>query len=125
MGRWLDSLRDEEKKHENAHVANLQNPQNLSDEGFEGFEGGVTGVFAKKNPSGEPGAAAADEARAPLLDPKHLQREADRRNADTVRAHSTDRWCACGQLATFARPTGPGRENWRCLECVPMQGSAI
>lgn len=59
---------------------------------------------------------------SPAFDEVRLQREADRRNATAMRAHSTDRWCACGQLATFAWPTGRGRENWRCLECAPVTG---
>jgi hypothetical protein len=63
MGRWLNSLRDEEKKFEKHSEVHPQNPQNLPDECFEGFEGVVTGVFAKKNPSGEPSSAPAD-ARA-------------------------------------------------------------
>lgn len=52
------------------------------------------------------------------------QREADRRNADAVRAHSTDRFCACGALATFAWPDEDGREVWRCVECTPAWGRA-
>lgn len=43
-------------------------------------------------------------------------READRRNAEAVREGVTDRWCACGRLATFAWDEG-GRQTWKCLEC--------
>jgi hypothetical protein len=44
------------------------------------------------------------------------QRAADRRNAEAVRTHSTDRYCGCGALATFAWPDDDGREVWRLSE---------
>ena len=52
------------------------------------------------------------------------QRAADRRNAEAVRAGLTDRYCACGALATFAWPDDDGRAAWRCLECGPVRGRA-
>lgn len=52
------------------------------------------------------------------------QAEADRRNAEAVRNGSTDRYCACGALATFGCPSHDGRPVWRCLECCPAEGRA-
>lgn len=51
-----------------------------------------------------------------LYDPVGLQRAADERNADAARNHSTDRFCRCGRLATFAW-RHDGCDVWRCLEC--------
>jgi hypothetical protein len=58
------------------------------------------------------------------FDPTRLQREADRRNADAARMGFTDRWCACGRLASYAWPGGRRRETWRCLDCGPVRGEA-
>jgi hypothetical protein len=57
-------------------------------------------------------------------DPERLQREADRRNAEAARNHSTDRFCRCGHLATFAWPGKAGRDAWACGECLPTRGRA-
>jgi hypothetical protein len=56
--------------------------------------------------------------------PERLQRAADQRNAKSLDERSTDRWCACGSLATLAWPDGRGRDVWRCLECGPVRGKA-
>jgi len=58
------------------------------------------------------------------FEPKRLQKEADAKNTDARRNGITDRFCSCGQLATFAWPDGRGREAWRCLECGPVRGEA-
>lgn len=51
------------------------------------------------------------------------QHDADRRNAEAMRAGVTDRFCACGALATFAFDEG-GQQIWKCLECGPTDGRA-
>ncbi len=51
------------------------------------------------------------------------QREADRRNAEAARNHSTDRYCACGALARCQWLTD-GRPTWTCDECAPTMGRA-
>jgi hypothetical protein len=61
---------------------------------------------------------------APAFTPERLQPVADRRNAEALRKGSTDRWCACGLLASCAWPDGRRREIWRCLECGPVRGRA-
>jgi hypothetical protein len=58
---------------------------------------------------------------ATLYDPIGLQRAADKRNAEAQHAQQTDRFCACGHLATFAWRRD-GRDAWRCLECTDAQG---
>ena len=69
--------------------------------------------------------AMLDELRAECAyDPARLQREADRRNAEAARNHSTDRFCRCGHLATFAWPGDDGRDVWICDECAPTRGRA-
>jgi hypothetical protein len=68
--------------------------------------------------------APSDEARAPLLDSEHLQREANRHNVAAMRDGLTDRFCSCGSLATFAWPDADGREVWRCLDCALVRGKA-
>jgi hypothetical protein len=67
---------------------------------------------------------AATPATPATLAAAPTQREADRRNADAARSGSTDRWCSCGRLATFAWPDGRGRDVWRCLDCAPVRGKA-
>lgn len=61
---------------------------------------------------------------AVAYDRARLQRKADRRNAEAVRNHSTDRFCRCGHLATFAWPGDNGRDVWICHECAPTRGVA-
>lgn len=65
-----------------------------------------------------------DGAPVPTYNPDRLQAQADRRNAAAVRDRITDRWCACGHLATFAWPDDHGRDTWRCVECTPAWGRA-
>lgn len=65
-----------------------------------------------------------DAAPVPTYDPERLQREADRRNAEAARNRSTDRYCRCGHLATFAWPGDDGRPVWICDECAPTRGVA-
>ncbi len=60
----------------------------------------------------------------PTYDPARLQREADRRNSAAVRDRVTDRWCACGRMATLAYPNSAGRNVWHCLECLDAYGRA-
>lgn len=60
----------------------------------------------------------------PIFDPARLQREADRRNAATLRARLTDRFCRCGHLAEFAWLGDDGRDVWICGECLPTRGRA-
>lgn len=57
-------------------------------------------------------------------DRERLQRDADRRNAEAARDHSTDRFCRCSHLATFAWPDHDGRQVWTCNECAPTRGRA-
>jgi hypothetical protein len=52
------------------------------------------------------------------------QREADRCNAEARATGLTDRFCACGALATLAWPDDDGRDVWRCLKCGPVRGRA-
>jgi hypothetical protein len=80
---------------------------------FEGVAGGVA------SPS-----EAVDAPCGPLYDPARLQREANRRNAEAARYHSTDRFCRCGHFGTFAWFGDDGREVWRCAECAPTRGRA-
>ena len=61
---------------------------------------------------------------AAAYDPGRLQREADRRNAEAARNHSTDRFCRCGHLATFSWSGNDGRDVWICAECLPTRGRA-
>ncbi|PWB83997.1 MAG: hypothetical protein C3F11_03660 [Methylocystaceae bacterium] len=61
---------------------------------------------------------------APTFDLERLQREADRKNIEATGKGSTDRWCSCGRLATFAYPSARGRNVWRCIECTPTEGKA-
>jgi hypothetical protein len=65
--------------------------------------------------------------RRPLFDPEALQAEADRRSREAIAAGWTDRFCACGKLATVAvgrfqanagNPEGIAR--WVCSECVSV-----
>ncbi len=51
-------------------------------------------------------------------------REINKRNLEAIRKGSTDRYCLCGQLATFGvgvvRPSQvnpEGVERWMCREC--------
>ncbi len=53
-------------------------------------------------------------------DPDAGQVEADRRNRDAIAAGWTDRFCACGVMATVAIfDPSPKRGNrlWQCVEC--------
>ncbi|WP_292529441.1 hypothetical protein [Methylocystis sp.] len=52
------------------------------------------------------------------------QRQAGRQNAEAARNRSTDKFCACGRLATFAWPGVDGRPVWTCDECAPAWGRA-
>lgn len=61
---------------------------------------------------------------AAAYDPVHLQREADRRNANAARDGITDRCCRCGHLAEFAWLGDDGRDVWICGECLPTRGRA-
>jgi hypothetical protein len=66
---------------------------------------------------------ALELAPAPHFDPVALQREADRRNEAARREGLTDRFCACGHLATLAyRTTHTDRKIWRCDDCGPPNG---
>ena len=65
-----------------------------------------------------------EAAAKPIYDPDLLQREANQRNAQAVRDGLTDRWCACGRLATMAWPDGAGRNVWQCHDCAPTAGKA-
>jgi hypothetical protein len=67
---------------------------------------------------------AATPAIPATLAVRPTQRDADRRIAAALRERSTDRWCSCGQLATFAWPDASGRDVWLCLDCVPVRGKA-
>ena len=83
------------------------------------FSPGVATVatVASRNPQ-------ISSALAPAFDRERLQREADRRNEKAARERSTDRWCACGQMASYAWPDGLRRDVWRCLDCGPVRGEA-
>lgn len=47
-----------------------------------------------------------------------------RKNRDAQRAGLTDRWCACGSLASLAWPCGRTSfaDIWRCLDCARTEG---
>jgi hypothetical protein len=69
--------------------------------------------------------------RRPLYDPMALQAEADRRNRGASEARLTDRWCACGTVATLAvgrfRKSPGNREGvamWLCQECFEADRGA-
>ena len=81
--------------------------------------GGTTGTVGTDGTIGTGGTRPV-----PVFDPVRLQREADRRNAAAIRDRITDRWCACGRLATFAYPNSAGRDVWHCLECLDAYGRA-
>ncbi|MCQ4189041.1 hypothetical protein, partial [Methylocystis suflitae] len=84
--------------------------------------GGETKSTPKSDFRNTPPSTTAKTAKThTAFDPAALQRKADRRNADAARNHSTDRYCACGRLATFAWRRD-GRDVWRCLECADAQG---
>ena len=60
------------------------------------------------------------DASRPIYEPNGLQAEADRRNRNAIAAGFTDRFCACGLLATVAVfDPSPARSNsrWLCCEC--------
>jgi hypothetical protein len=103
-------------------------------------EGVTEGVTAPPEPAhpepdalsihlpGRPVGASLDAARAsvalPIFNAEALQREADRRNWEAAEARLTDRYCACGTLATVAvgrfkrSPGNPeGVARWLCIEC--------
>lgn len=94
-------------------------PQNVSSARvpFEGFEGELGEHIL-------PPSRSDGRVSAVVYDPARLQREADRRNAEAARSHSTDRFCRCGHLATFAWPDDTGRDVWICAECLPTRGRA-
>lgn len=53
-----------------------------------------------------------------------LEDEAEKRNRHAAEAHLTDRWCACGELATLAigrfkasKANPEGVARWVCNEC--------
>ena len=50
------------------------------------------------------------------------QSEADRRNTSAITSGTTGRWCLCGELAPYAWPSVGGRQVWRCLRCMPVDG---
>lgn len=60
--------------------------------------------------------------RPPLITAEPIN--ADDRNREATRAGLTDRWCACGQMASLAWPAGGSRQMWRCVECTPARGRA-
>jgi hypothetical protein len=61
---------------------------------------------------------------SPAFDPEALQADADDRNREAAREGRTDRFCACGRLATLAWPEGNRREVWRCDDCADAAGRA-
>lgn len=84
---------------------------------FEGFEG-------ERSERISPPSRSDERVSAVAYNHARLQREADRRNAEAARSHSTDRFCRCGHLATFAWPDDAGRDVWICAECLPTRGRA-
>jgi len=82
----------------------------------------VVALLRETSPGSPPASPPVSAGLA--FDPATLQAEADQRNARAAREHSTDRFCACGRLASLAWPDGRGREIWRCLECGPVKGRA-
>lgn len=60
----------------------------------------------------------------PPFDPAALQADADRRNREAATAGLSDRWCACGTMATVAvgrfradKGNPEGVVRWVCSEC--------
>ena len=81
-------------------------------------DGGVAGGVT----CGAPSIADAGPAAIVTYAPVELQRDADRRNAAAREAKITDRWCACGTMATLA--VGAFHSNksdagarWLCVDC--------
>ena len=146
MGRWLALAREEEKKSqtvisptdETDKTPSLRVSSVLSVRGIgesenslnvEAIEAGkVSSVLSVRQRSDSekisPRAETANRKSAVVYDPARLQREADRRNAEAARSHSTDRFCRCGHLATFAWSDDAGRNVWICAECLPTRGRA-
>lgn len=67
----------------------------------------------------------------PPFDPAALQADADKRNRAASEARLTDRWCACGTMATLAvggfRKSSGNREGvarWLCQECFDADSDA-
>ncbi len=94
------------------------------------FVGGKrkTPILAEKalEPALEPSRNAPSKTLS--FDPEALQREADRRSREAAEAGRTDRYCACGTLATVAvgrfkpslgNPEGVAR--WLCPECFDAE----
>jgi hypothetical protein len=153
MGRWLEAVRRDEKNTKTPlggtdkidetirdgvlsvlSVRQLSVSENFSSEGETAPGGSVSFVSSVsegfREKKSEPSAVeirreVALSPVAPLAhNPGRLQAEADWRNEKAAREHSTDRWCTCGQLASYAWPDGRRREIWRCLDCGPVKGEA-
>jgi hypothetical protein len=67
---------------------------------------------------------------APALpdDPDAGQVEADRRNRDAISAGWTDRYCACGVMATvaiFDPSPKRGNSRWLCIECFEADRAQV
>ena len=153
MGRWLEAVRRDEKNTKTPlggtdktdetirggvlsvlSVRQMSVSENFSSAGETAPGGSVSFVSSVsegfREKKSEPSAVeirreVASLSLAPLtLNTARLQAEADRRNERAARERLTDRWCACGQLASYAWPDGRRREIWRCLDCGPVRGEA-
>ena len=52
-----------------------------------------------------------------------IRRNAERRNAEAIRARTTDRFCTiCGGYAAAEWPLSRFRAEWRCPRCAPIDG---
>jgi hypothetical protein len=114
MSKYLDRLRALDSK---KHI--LWQPSKPSKAPLEPFEGTLEECLSPKLDF-----KPAPTITAPAFDPVALQRAADRRNIIATHEHSTDRWCACGRLASYAWSDDCGRDVWRCLDCGPVKGEA-
>ncbi len=110
---YLDRLRALDAK---KHLP--EQPSKPSKGPSEPFEGGLSKRFSPNF------TASSAPITVPAFQRERLQRESDRRNADAARMGLIDRWCACGQLASYAWPDGRRRDVWRCLDCGPVRGEA-
>jgi hypothetical protein len=134
MGRWLEAVRRDEKNTKTPSggtdktdetigggvlsvlsVHQMSISENFSNEGETAPGGSVSFVSAANedfhDKNSEPSAfeirreVASSLVVSPPCDRARLQAEADRQNEKAVRERSTDRWCACGRLASYAWPS--------------------
>ncbi len=148
MGRWLASLRDEEKNTKTPSggtdktdetirdgvlsvlsVRQMSVSENFSSEGETapgdsvGFVSSGSKGFCEKDSPPSAVEIRREVASSPVAPLAHnlarLQAEADPRTEKGARERSTDRRCACGQFTSYAWPDGRRRDAWRCLDCGP------